>query len=253
MPIVFRCHYCKKKLSISRSKAGAPITCPICQRKILVPEIDQPTAANQDTKPETVNQTPEDTNEPPLAALITKEPDATSRTALATQTAQEEISKQDLATRSTVLEEDDVDGFPVREFQSDFDELDMTPMVDVTFLLLIFFMITASFNLQKTIQVPPPNPEQEGAAQSIQDLQDLEADSVIVEIDERNAIRVDYEPLSDPALLADTFMDKMRNENKNELVLEADERALHETVIQVIDAANAAGMQKIRLATRTEL
>jgi biopolymer transport protein ExbD len=33
-------------------------------------------------------------------------------------------------------------------------ELDMTPMVDVTFLLLIFFMVTASFSLQKSIQMP---------------------------------------------------------------------------------------------------
>ena len=35
------------------------------------------------------------------------------------------------------------------------DELDMTPMVDVTFLLLIFFMVTASFTLQKSIAQPP--------------------------------------------------------------------------------------------------
>ena len=34
------------------------------------------------------------------------------------------------------------------------DELDMTPMVDVTFLLLIFFMITAAFALQKSIEIP---------------------------------------------------------------------------------------------------
>ncbi|MFM7973431.1 MAG: ExbD/TolR family protein, partial [Pirellula sp.] len=34
------------------------------------------------------------------------------------------------------------------------DDMDMTPMVDVTFLLLIFFMITANFTMQKSIQVP---------------------------------------------------------------------------------------------------
>jgi len=33
-------------------------------------------------------------------------------------------------------------------------ELDMTPMVDVTFLLLLFFMVTAAFNLQKAIVLP---------------------------------------------------------------------------------------------------
>ncbi len=39
------------------------------------------------------------------------------------------------------------------------DELDMTPMVDVTFLLLIFFMVTASFTLQKSIKQPPAQSE----------------------------------------------------------------------------------------------
>lgn len=34
------------------------------------------------------------------------------------------------------------------------DDLDMTPMVDVTFLLLVFFMVTAAFTLQKTIAMP---------------------------------------------------------------------------------------------------
>tara|TARA_R110002111_G_scaffold250210_1_gene314412 strand:+ start:132 stop:608 length:477 start_codon:yes stop_codon:yes gene_type:complete len=33
-------------------------------------------------------------------------------------------------------------------------EMDMTPMVDVTFLLLIFFMVTAAFSLQKSIEMP---------------------------------------------------------------------------------------------------
>ena len=33
-------------------------------------------------------------------------------------------------------------------------EMDMTPMVDVTFLLLIFFMVTAAFAMQKSFQVP---------------------------------------------------------------------------------------------------
>ena len=35
-------------------------------------------------------------------------------------------------------------------------DMDMTPMVDVTFLLLIFFMVTAAFSLQKSLQIPAP-------------------------------------------------------------------------------------------------
>ncbi|HUG70447.1 MAG TPA: biopolymer transporter ExbD [Pirellulaceae bacterium] len=38
-------------------------------------------------------------------------------------------------------------------------ESDMTPMVDVTFLLLIFFMVTAAFAMQRSMVVPKPGPE----------------------------------------------------------------------------------------------
>ncbi|GAA5506377.1 biopolymer transporter ExbD [Novipirellula caenicola] len=40
------------------------------------------------------------------------------------------------------------------------DDLDMTPMVDVTFLLLIFFMVTASFGLQRAIEMQRTPSEQ---------------------------------------------------------------------------------------------
>jgi biopolymer transport protein ExbD len=66
--------------------------------------------------------------------------------------------------------------------------LDITPMVDVTFLLLIFFMVTASFSLQKSIQVPrqqadasSPNPDP--------DVQP-ELESIEVQIDEHGSFMV---------------------------------------------------------------
>lgn len=56
-------------------------------------------------------------------------------------------------------------------------EMDMTPMVDVTFLLLIFFMVTASFKLQKAIQQQP-------------DLSDAPSDVVTDEKEETDAIEI---------------------------------------------------------------
>ena len=60
-------------------------------------------------------------------------------------------------------EDDDEDEGWGRSRGGDDEEMDLTPMVDVTFLLLVFFMITASFSIQKTLEVPPPNPDQQEA------------------------------------------------------------------------------------------
>lgn len=152
------------------------------------------------------------------------------------------------APAHAVIADDGDDEFVLRKMKSDFEEMDLTPMVDCTFLLLIFFMITASFSLQKTIEVPPPNPDKQGAAQSLQTLDDFKEDSIIVEIDERNSIIIDDEPLTALASLPQVLSNKMLLEKKTELLLMAHEKAWHEMVISVIDAANEVGMQRIRMA-----
>jgi biopolymer transport protein ExbD len=122
------------------------------------------------------------------------------------------------------------------------EELDLTPMVDVTFLLLIFFMITASFTIQKTMQVPAPNPDEQGASMSPV-VEDPEDESVRVDIDQRNMITIDDDPLPD----IDQLVDFLRNTKKPEILITAHEDALHETVVKVLDAANEVEMQRIRL------
>lgn len=148
-------------------------------------------------------------------------------------------------------DDDDDDGFSIRSVDSEFEEMDLTPMVDVTFLLLIFFMITASFSLQKSIQVPPPNPDEDGVSQSLQTLDDFREESIIVEIDNNNGIYVDDTKLSNPADIVQAILDRRDADGKpkSELVLSAHKAARHETVVAVVDAANEVGMQKIRLAS----
>ena len=68
-------------------------------------------------------------------------------------------------------------------------EMDMTPMVDVTFLLLIFFMVTAAFSLQRSLQVPTPRPDE--ASTNVQQRDPSEdPDIVTVHVDENNTFRV---------------------------------------------------------------
>lgn len=141
---------------------------------------------------------------------------------------------------------EEVPEFTIRNVQTEFEEMDLTPMVDVTFLLLIFFMITASFSVQKTIETPEPNPDQKGARQQLM-YDDLEAMSLLIAIDADNTIHVENEPIPAGAYLADVIRDKCNAANKRDVLLAADDDALHDTVIRVIDACNEAGIQKIRL------
>ncbi|OHB70754.1 MAG: hypothetical protein A2V70_11835 [Planctomycetes bacterium RBG_13_63_9] len=141
--------------------------------------------------------------------------------------------------------------------QAEGEELDMTPMVDVTFLLLIFFMVTAAFSLQKSIEVPPPD-RSESAAQA-RTIEEVEQDDdyVIIRIDRDSTIWVeDSEATSEQDLLV-----KLREARAglpgstmgpSSLLVLADGDCRHETVVMVLDAGNAVGMENVRLATADE-
>jgi biopolymer transport protein ExbD len=147
------------------------------------------------------------------------------------------------------IDDEDDEGLVIRPINRKSEELDLIPMVDCVFLLLVFYMITSSYALQKTIDVAPPSPDKKGAVQAVQSPSELAESSIIVQIDARNKIFVDDVALSDPSALGDTLRAKMNGEQKNELVVEADPRSLHETVVAVIDAAHDLHFQKVRMAT----
>ena len=245
MPIIFRCQSCNQKLSAPSLKAWKTITCPACGFAFSIPAAEraEPEVATAN-KPEQSLQDDQKQQPPPQDARAQESTSAPPR--------EPAVERQPVESTPPVLPTlaDDDEGLVLRKAETEFEEMDLTPMVDVTFLLLIFFMITASFTIQKTIQVPPPDPEKEGATQTIQYQEELERVSIEIIVDETNAIQVDDKPLPDPSGLADVIQSIMRDEQKQELLLRADTRSLHETTILVIDAANEAGMQKIRIVTR---
>lgn len=230
MAIKFRCSHCRQLMSISSRKAGSMVECPSCGEDTLVPREEYLDLSRSQKKKESKQETtsPEETSE--------SKPESKSSAEIPSNPWNQEID----------VEEGE---FEIRKAETEFEDMDLTPMVDVTFLLLIFFMITASFTLQKTIQIPKPDPEQQGAAQSREILEELLDESIQVDINEENQISVDDEPLADPNELVTALNDKMVEDGKSELVITAHAASLHENVIKVIDAAKEVGMQKIRLAS----
>ncbi len=265
MAIRFRCPHCQTLQSIAHRKAGQLVRCAACDDEVQVPLTDDTGAQSLMSPPAESQSVVEDRvvlpddffdDESPVQAL---EP-VIQPASVPTRAAEEESVEFAAAP-----DEPPVELPPVRsrseelpeEFQLQIrgskidDEMDLTPMVDVVFQLLIFFMVTASFALHKTIETPSPDPEQKGATQSIQTLDELEGVSILVRIDAQNGITIDDEPLNDDSRIADALRDKMRAEQKSEIIITADAATWHRTVVKVVDAANEVGMQKIRLATRS--
>ena len=139
--------------------------------------------------------------------------------------------------------------------QSSGEDVDMTPMVDVTFLLLIFFMVTAAFSLQKSLEIPTPDQDAEASqAQTREELEEND-DYVIVSIKEDDSIWVnDSEAPTEQQLLMKLREVKQSPAGSDSvgptsMLVLADEECHHETVVKVLDAGNAVGMENVRLAT----
>ena len=280
MPIIHRCEHCNAKLQVPSRKAGQQVRCPKCSQRTTIPEAGDAAAAKP-AKPK--SKTPKGADKPLVAKIV--EPPAPEReekplvakvveAPLVAKVVEPEqplvanvvepgsrstgvfVDRDVLAREFASLEEENMwtdpgedEGFQLSRGRPDDEEMDLTPMVDVTFLLLIFFMITASFSLQKTINVPPPDPDEQAATQEIVELEELDDYSVIVEIDENDVLIVDDEPVGSAELLEQIFREKAAAEDKNEVVIQADPLSSHDVNVKVIDAATGAEMSKIRIAT----
>lgn len=132
--------------------------------------------------------------------------------------------------------------------------MDLTPMVDVVFQLLIFFMVTASYTMQKSLEMPPPD-QQEQAAEA-RTLEEIEADDdyVIVRISKDNTIWVnDAEAPSQPELLlklreARAGAPGSTSPGPTSMLVMADREAEHGLVVMALDAGSAVGMENVRYA-----
>jgi biopolymer transport protein ExbD len=137
------------------------------------------------------------------------------------------------------------------------DELDLTPMVDVTFQLLIFFMLTMAMGLQKSIEVPTPNrSSQPAAARTLEDFEEDE-DYIIVRIDADDTIWVEESEATKLEIVPK--LRKIREEGRKpgapppgSMLVLASGEAHHETVVAVLDAGTEVGMQNVRLSALDE-
>lgn len=148
----------------------------------------------------------------------------------------------------------DQEMFVARKFNRDDNEIDMTPMVDTTFLLLLFFMITAAFSLQRSLPVPTPRPETPSATVVQRDPSE-DADAITVHVDENNTFRVVTADIDVEAPSSHELLIRLREASEGnragrkptKLLVMANVEALHDRVVAAMDAGSQVGMEEVQL------
>jgi biopolymer transport protein ExbD len=144
---------------------------------------------------------------------------------------------------------------PKRKLVPQESEMDMTPMVDCVFQLLIFFMLTASFAVQKSLLIPKPTVD-EGT--STQEPKEDNLEALTVRIDPQGHFFISggsLEDESEASARVELIM-KLKQARAvasgpipNKLMVIAHGDALHERVVEAIDAANDVGLEEVGLKT----
>jgi len=126
-------------------------------------------------------------------------------------------------------------------------DMDMTPMIDVSFQLIIFFMITAAFVVQKTLDMPAAH--RESNAPRRYTMSELAANNVMVTLKAGGALTVDGQPVAMEGVLG-AIRQSMRGRSNVEMVLDAEDAVEHETVVAVLDAAAGTQIEKVHFLRR---
>lgn len=118
-----------------------------------------------------------------------------------------------------------------------FLKLDITPLIDVVFLLLIFFMISTTFiKANQSIELELPKAES-GVDQA-------SSNTINIAIDKNNKLY-----LSGIEISLEQIAEKLRLSEKLPVIIEADSGALHGIVIEVIDLVKKTGISDFTIAT----
>lgn len=130
-----------------------------------------------------------------------------------------------------------------RRIQEDL-QINLTPLIDVVFLLLIFFMVTTTFTRETRLAVSLP--EADGAP--VQEL----PDSIEISVSQGGSYAIDGKALVNAQL--DTLMralEEVSLGNKEvPLILIADAEATHQSVVTAMDAIGQSGFSRLSIATR---
>jgi biopolymer transport protein ExbD len=121
-------------------------------------------------------------------------------------------------------------------------ELNLTPLIDMVFILLIFFVVTSSFVKESGIEVNRP---------TAKSAERQERGNIIISISKTGEIWIDRRKVDMNALRAN--VERLHAENpEGSVIIAADKQALTGTLVQALDQARLAGVSNVSIAAFSE-
>lgn len=127
----------------------------------------------------------------------------------------------------------------VGQVKTEEEEIDLTPMLDVVFIMLIFFIVTATFVKEKGMDVNSPDKNT--------NVQDADKQSIVVQITKRDRIRIRNRDVDFRRVRAN--IERLHAENPEApVVVQPHPDSTTEIMIHVMDAAKQADVQNVSIA-----
>lgn len=123
-------------------------------------------------------------------------------------------------------------------------DINLTPLIDVVFLLLIFFMVSTTFDRDSELSIELPAAAAE--------LQKRRPDSIEVAIDVQGRFYVNGRPLlnTQSKTLRQALQSAAGDSESPPIIISADAKTPHQAVVQIMDAARELGFVRLTFATR---
>ncbi len=253
MAMRFQCPNCQAVRAVNPRLLGREIPCPECGHNVALPTADQVAAARQQSQREVEAERALQDKLSNLSQFLSQPTDVRRQESFVAgegeEDALERMSAEERALAAATTRF-------TRPKPKTGEDMDMTPMVDVTFLLLIFFMITASFSVQKSIQRPAQRND-DPSTQAVQTTPEENADVVTVQVDEFNAysiITVNWDRVASSKqdliiALNEAHAGSAGGARPSKLVIQAHENCIHAAVIAALDAGREAQFESFEVDT----
>ncbi|MEM9301103.1 MAG: biopolymer transporter ExbD [Pseudomonadota bacterium] len=122
-------------------------------------------------------------------------------------------------------------------------DINLTPLIDVVFLLLIFFMVTTTFERNARLKIDLPEASQDAVAEVSAPLEIAVSEEGRIYVNGNEVLSTDADALR--AAIADAAGD----DREQQVTIRADARTAHQHVVTVMDAVGRLGFANLTIAT----